>query len=132
METPFQPGLQSGYDHMFGSVRGLSCTWLVSHTRASYDDVDVSESGEWIHLKRGIDYGGCDPIGLRGHALRTALHLRVLIRSDFLAALETLILTQDSQRHNKLPKFLGIEFLDQISQEGHNLIKPRRAFRMMH
>ncbi|KAI5662670.1 hypothetical protein M9H77_21993 [Catharanthus roseus] len=33
--------------------------WLVPSTRASSDGVDDSDSGEWIHLKRGIDIKGC-------------------------------------------------------------------------
>ncbi|KAI5680920.1 hypothetical protein M9H77_02147 [Catharanthus roseus] len=49
------------------SVRGLHCTWLVPRTRASSDGLDDLDSGEWIHLKRGIDHGGCGPIDLRGH-----------------------------------------------------------------
>ncbi|KAI5654513.1 hypothetical protein M9H77_31700 [Catharanthus roseus] len=51
------------------SVRGLHYTWLVSSTRASSDGVDDSDSGEWIHLKRGVDRKGCDPIGLREHCI---------------------------------------------------------------
>ncbi|KAI5659870.1 hypothetical protein M9H77_28663 [Catharanthus roseus] len=62
-------GVNSGYDLVFGSVRGLQCTWLVPRTRASSDGVDDSDSGEWIHLKRGVDHGGCGPIGLRGHCI---------------------------------------------------------------
>ncbi|KAI5661821.1 hypothetical protein M9H77_21144 [Catharanthus roseus] len=45
------------------------CTWLVSRTRASSDGVDNLDSREWIHLKRGIDCGGYDPISLRGHRI---------------------------------------------------------------
>ncbi|KAI5673839.1 hypothetical protein M9H77_14203 [Catharanthus roseus] len=44
----------SGYDLAFRSVRGLHCTWLVPSMRASSDGVDDLDSGEWIHLKRGI------------------------------------------------------------------------------
>ncbi|KAI5677803.1 hypothetical protein M9H77_08753 [Catharanthus roseus] len=51
------------------SVRGLHCTWLVPRTRASSDGVDVSDSGEWIYLKRSIDRGGCGPIGLHAHRI---------------------------------------------------------------
>ncbi|KAI5673520.1 hypothetical protein M9H77_13884 [Catharanthus roseus] len=47
-------GYNSDYDHVFGSVRGLHCTWLVSHTRTSSDGVDVSDSGEWINLKGAV------------------------------------------------------------------------------
>ncbi|KAI5675342.1 hypothetical protein M9H77_06292 [Catharanthus roseus] len=36
------------------SIKGLHCTWLVPCTRASSDGVDISDSGEWIHLKRGV------------------------------------------------------------------------------
>ncbi|KAI5654398.1 hypothetical protein M9H77_31585 [Catharanthus roseus] len=61
--------VNSGYDLVFGSIRGLHCKWLVPRTRASSDGVDVSDSGEWIHLKRGVDRGGCGPIGLRGHRI---------------------------------------------------------------
>ncbi|KAI5657819.1 hypothetical protein M9H77_26612 [Catharanthus roseus] len=60
-------GVNSGHDLVFGSVRELHCTWLVPHTRASSDGIDVSDSGEWIYLKRGIDRGGCGPISLCGH-----------------------------------------------------------------
>ncbi|KAI5653828.1 hypothetical protein M9H77_31015 [Catharanthus roseus] len=35
-------------------------------TRASSNGVDDSDLGEWIHLKRGVNRGGCGPIGLRG------------------------------------------------------------------
>ncbi|KAI5681558.1 hypothetical protein M9H77_02786 [Catharanthus roseus] len=34
---------------------------------ASSDSVHVSDSEEWIHLKRGVYRGGCGPIGLLGH-----------------------------------------------------------------
>ncbi|KAI5663061.1 hypothetical protein M9H77_22384 [Catharanthus roseus] len=54
---------------MFGSVKGLYCTWLVPRMRASSDGVDDPDSGEWIHLKRGVDHGGCGPIGLCGHRI---------------------------------------------------------------
>ncbi|KAI5671313.1 hypothetical protein M9H77_11677 [Catharanthus roseus] len=60
-------GYSSGYDLVFGSFRGLHWTWLVPRKRASSDGMDDSDSGEWIHLKRGIDCGGCGPICLRGH-----------------------------------------------------------------
>ncbi|KAI5659557.1 hypothetical protein M9H77_28350 [Catharanthus roseus] len=33
-------GYSSGYDHMFGSVRELHCTWLVPRTRDPSDGVD--------------------------------------------------------------------------------------------
>ncbi|KAI5658943.1 hypothetical protein M9H77_27736 [Catharanthus roseus] len=46
----------------FLSVRGLHCTWLVPSRRASSDGVDVSDSEEWIHLKRGVGCGGCGPM----------------------------------------------------------------------
>ncbi|KAI5648867.1 hypothetical protein M9H77_34872 [Catharanthus roseus] len=59
----------SGYVVVFESVRELHCTWLVSYTRASSDGVDDSNSREWIHLKRNVDRGGCDPISLRGHRI---------------------------------------------------------------
>ncbi|KAI5650119.1 hypothetical protein M9H77_36124 [Catharanthus roseus] len=63
-------GVNSGYDLVFGSIRGLYCTWLVPRTRASSHGVDVSYLGEWIHLKRGVDPGGgCGPIGLHGHCI---------------------------------------------------------------
>ncbi|KAI5682161.1 hypothetical protein M9H77_03389 [Catharanthus roseus] len=56
---------RSGAPHR--SARGLQCTWLVPRTRASFDGVDVLDSGEWIHLKRGVDRRGCGPISLRVH-----------------------------------------------------------------
>ncbi|KAI5677342.1 hypothetical protein M9H77_08292 [Catharanthus roseus] len=40
-------------------VSGLHCTWLVPRTRSSSDDVD----------ERGIDRGGCGPIGLCGYCI---------------------------------------------------------------
>ncbi|KAI5667215.1 hypothetical protein M9H77_17068 [Catharanthus roseus] len=43
--------------------------WLIPRTRASSDGVDVLDSGEWIHLKRGVDRRGCGPTGLRGHRI---------------------------------------------------------------
>ncbi|KAI5675653.1 hypothetical protein M9H77_06603 [Catharanthus roseus] len=65
-ETPHSDrGVNSGYDLILGSVRGLHCTWLVPGTRASSDGVDNSDSGEWIHLKKGVDRRGCGLIGLR-------------------------------------------------------------------
>ncbi|KAI5676820.1 hypothetical protein M9H77_07770 [Catharanthus roseus] len=36
-------------------------------TTVSFDGMDVSDSGGWIHLKRGVDRGGSGPIGLCGH-----------------------------------------------------------------
>ncbi|KAI5667539.1 hypothetical protein M9H77_17392 [Catharanthus roseus] len=51
------------------SVRGLYCTWLVPRTRALSDDVDVSNSREWIHLKKDVDRGG--DIGVRLFGNRT-------------------------------------------------------------
>ncbi|KAI5676597.1 hypothetical protein M9H77_07547 [Catharanthus roseus] len=66
----FDQGVNSGYDLVFESVRGLHYTWLILRTRASSDGVDVSDSREWIHLKRGIDCEGCGPIGLRGHHIK--------------------------------------------------------------
>ncbi|KAI5664374.1 hypothetical protein M9H77_23697 [Catharanthus roseus] len=68
-KKPFRSGVNSSYDLVFGSVRGLHCMWLVPRTRASSDGVDVSNSGEWIHLKRDVDSRGYGPIGLRGHRI---------------------------------------------------------------
>ncbi|KAI5650161.1 hypothetical protein M9H77_36166 [Catharanthus roseus] len=42
------------YSHIYIYVRGLHCTWLVPRMRASSVGVDDSDSGEWIHLKRGV------------------------------------------------------------------------------
>ncbi|KAI5683859.1 hypothetical protein M9H77_05087 [Catharanthus roseus] len=64
------------YDLVFGIVRGLRFTWLVSHTRASSNGVDDSDSGEWIHLKKGVDSRGCGPIGLRGHYIMLCCGVR--------------------------------------------------------
>ncbi|KAI5681521.1 hypothetical protein M9H77_02749 [Catharanthus roseus] len=50
--------VNSGYDLVFGSIRGLHYTWLVPRTRASSDGMDDSDLGEWIYLKRGVDCGG--------------------------------------------------------------------------
>ncbi|KAI5677948.1 hypothetical protein M9H77_08898 [Catharanthus roseus] len=58
-------GVNFDYDLVFGIVRGLYCTSLVPRTRASSDGVDVSNSGEWIHLKRGVDRGGLTQDGQR-------------------------------------------------------------------
>ncbi|KAI5682086.1 hypothetical protein M9H77_03314 [Catharanthus roseus] len=44
----------SSYDLVFGSVRGLHYMWLVFCTRASFDSMDNSDSGEWIYLKGGV------------------------------------------------------------------------------
>ncbi|KAI5657822.1 hypothetical protein M9H77_26615 [Catharanthus roseus] len=66
--TPYL-GYNFCYDLVFGSVRRLHCTWLVSRTRVFSDGVDDLDSGEWIHLKRGEDFGKCGPIGLRGHRI---------------------------------------------------------------
>ncbi|KAI5666683.1 hypothetical protein M9H77_16536 [Catharanthus roseus] len=71
-----------GYDHMFRSVRGLHCTWLVPRTRASSDGVDVSDSGEWIHLKRSIDRRECGPIGLHGHRIMLCNGVDRLVESQ--------------------------------------------------
>ncbi|KAI5653280.1 hypothetical protein M9H77_30467 [Catharanthus roseus] len=57
MKTPFQP-------------------------RASSDGMDFLDSREWIHLKRGVDRGGCGPIGLRGHLIILCGRVR-LPRGDF-------------------------------------------------
>ncbi|KAI5673001.1 hypothetical protein M9H77_13365 [Catharanthus roseus] len=64
-------GVNSGYDFVFGSVRELHCTWLVSRTRASSDAVDVLDSREWIHLKKGVDRRGCGPIVGFGHLVES-------------------------------------------------------------
>ncbi|KAI5658068.1 hypothetical protein M9H77_26861 [Catharanthus roseus] len=50
--------------------------------RASSDGVDVSYSGEWIHLKRGVDRGGCDPISLRGHRIMLCNRVGCLVESQ--------------------------------------------------
>ncbi|KAI5650432.1 hypothetical protein M9H77_36437 [Catharanthus roseus] len=65
------------YVDMFGSVRRLHCTWLVPRTRASSDDVDDLDSGEWIHLKKGVDRGGCGPIGLCGNRIMLCGRVRL-------------------------------------------------------
>ncbi|KAI5677776.1 hypothetical protein M9H77_08726 [Catharanthus roseus] len=97
--------VNSGYDHVFESVRRLYCTWLVPSTRASSDGVDDSDLGEWIHLKRGIDRRGCGLIGLRGHCIMLCVGVQPPCgesggarhrgwsqsRFDFLDALETLM-----------------------------------------
>ncbi|KAI5654597.1 hypothetical protein M9H77_31784 [Catharanthus roseus] len=69
-------------DHVFGSVRGLHCTWLVPRTRASSDSVDVSDSGKWIYLKRGIDCEGCGLISLRGHRIMLCGWVSCLVGSQ--------------------------------------------------
>ncbi|KAI5680981.1 hypothetical protein M9H77_02208 [Catharanthus roseus] len=73
----FNQGVNSGYDLVFRSVRGLHCTRLVPSTRASSDGVDDSDSGEWIHLKRGVDREGCGPIGLRRHRIMLCSGVRL-------------------------------------------------------
>ncbi|KAI5672594.1 hypothetical protein M9H77_12958 [Catharanthus roseus] len=47
---------KSGSPHR--SIRGLYCMWLVPRTKASSDGVNVLDSGEWIHLNRGVDHVG--------------------------------------------------------------------------
>ncbi|KAI5666734.1 hypothetical protein M9H77_16587 [Catharanthus roseus] len=42
------------HDLAVHSLRGLHCTWLVPHTKASSDGVDNSDLGEWIYLKRVV------------------------------------------------------------------------------
>ncbi|KAI5658608.1 hypothetical protein M9H77_27401 [Catharanthus roseus] len=69
-------GYSFGYDLVFGSAKRLHCTWLVPCTRASSDGVDDLDSGEWIHLKRGVDRRGCGPIGLRGYRVMLCGGLR--------------------------------------------------------
>ncbi|KAI5664322.1 hypothetical protein M9H77_23645 [Catharanthus roseus] len=51
------------------SLRGLHCMWLVPRRRASFDGMDDSDWGEWIHLKRGVDCGGCGPRAELGSGL---------------------------------------------------------------
>ncbi|KAI5682477.1 hypothetical protein M9H77_03705 [Catharanthus roseus] len=97
MKNAFRPGYSSGYDHVFGCIRELHCTWLVPHTRASSDGIDVSDSGEWIYLKRGVDRGGCGPISLRGQHImlcggvgrlvesQEGLETKVIPRADLVA-----------------------------------------------
>ncbi|KAI5672538.1 hypothetical protein M9H77_12902 [Catharanthus roseus] len=164
------------------SVRELYYTWLVLRTRASYKGVDDSNSGEWIHLKRGVDRRGCGPIALRGHriilcggvwppsgdcfviersygvwlvlttrcwnlvpmasfwgsglcpwsptiALHVLLNLGrrscadVLIRSDFPAALENLILARDGQGPSKRLKFLARSFGFNLPKGHMSIVK---------
>ncbi|KAI5673193.1 hypothetical protein M9H77_13557 [Catharanthus roseus] len=85
-------GDSSSCDHSTRSAFRLHCTWLVPRTRASSDDVDGFLTLRWIHLKRGVVPGGRGPIEAA---------LMCLIRSDFLAELKSLILTQDGQGYNK-------------------------------
>ncbi|KAI5661693.1 hypothetical protein M9H77_21016 [Catharanthus roseus] len=68
-ENPIPTKVTVWYDHVSGSVRGLHRTRLVLRTRASSDDVDVSNSGEWFHLKRGVVQQRCGLIGLCGHRI---------------------------------------------------------------
>ncbi|KAI5668255.1 hypothetical protein M9H77_18108 [Catharanthus roseus] len=65
MKTHSDQGYSSGYDLVLASIRGLHCTWLVPRARAS----SVLDSGEWIHLKRAEDRGGCSLISLHGHRI---------------------------------------------------------------
>ncbi|KAI5652523.1 hypothetical protein M9H77_29710 [Catharanthus roseus] len=75
-------GYNFDYDLVFESVRGLHCTWPVPRTRASFDGVDVSNSREWIYLKRSVDRGGCGPIGLHGHRIMLCGGIRLPSRES--------------------------------------------------
>ncbi|KAI5668885.1 hypothetical protein M9H77_18738 [Catharanthus roseus] len=76
----------SGYDLVFGSARGVHCTWLVPCTRASSDGVDDSDPKEvW-------------PIGVYGHHIMLCCGTADLWRARRGLKLR---LTQDRQRHDK-------------------------------
>ncbi|KAI5650403.1 hypothetical protein M9H77_36408 [Catharanthus roseus] len=75
-------GVNSGCDLVFGSIRGLHCTWLVPRTRASFDGVNISDSGEWIHLKRGIDRGGCGQLVYVDNTSCSAVRFGRLVESQ--------------------------------------------------
>ncbi|KAI5668015.1 hypothetical protein M9H77_17868 [Catharanthus roseus] len=106
--------VNSGYDLLFGSIRGLHYTWLVPRTRASTDGVDISDSGEWIHLKRRVDCRGCGPIGLREHRIILCSGVRPPsgVRKG-----STPRLTQDGDTINCGSFRHGV--LVQVSPEGH-------------
>ncbi|KAI5662370.1 hypothetical protein M9H77_21693 [Catharanthus roseus] len=57
------------YVDVFGSVKELHSTWLVPRTKASSNGVDDLDSGEWIHLKSGVDCGGYSTMGLCGQRI---------------------------------------------------------------
>ncbi|KAI5648300.1 hypothetical protein M9H77_34305 [Catharanthus roseus] len=76
--------------------------YIVSRTRASSDGVDVSNSGELIYLKRGIDREGCGTIGLSGNTSCSTVGFdRLRSHSLFSISCFLLILTQNGQRYNK-------------------------------
>ncbi|KAI5681864.1 hypothetical protein M9H77_03092 [Catharanthus roseus] len=77
---------------VFRSVRGLHCTWLVPYMRAFSNGVDVSDSKEWIHLKRGVDHGGCGQIDLRGHRIMLCGEVGRLVESQ--EGLETKVVSR--------------------------------------
>ncbi|KAI5675504.1 hypothetical protein M9H77_06454 [Catharanthus roseus] len=72
------------------SVRGLHFTWLVPRTSASSDGVDVSDSGEWIHLKRGVDHNAsCFVVGFgRLVESQEGLETEVGARADLTLSME--------------------------------------------
>ncbi|KAI5664869.1 hypothetical protein M9H77_24192 [Catharanthus roseus] len=91
---------------------------IVPRTRASSDGVDDSDSGEWIHLKRGVDHGGCGPIGIMlcggvrpPSGESEGLETEVGPRAD--------LISSEQSGAQQATEVLGQEFLDQISPEGH-------------
>ncbi|KAI5664426.1 hypothetical protein M9H77_23749 [Catharanthus roseus] len=111
------------------SVRGLHCTWLIPYTRASSDGMDDSDSGEWSHLKRGVDRRGCGPIGLRGHCIMLCGGVRPPSwsqgrpgRNHYSTHVDSLSVRAHVFPYHQATEVLGQELLNQISPEGHMLI----------
>ncbi|KAI5667833.1 hypothetical protein M9H77_17686 [Catharanthus roseus] len=68
-KTPVRPGCQFCLRYYVRKRQRIALYMASPCTRASSYGVEDSDSGEWIHLRRGIDRGGCGPIGLRGHRI---------------------------------------------------------------
>ncbi|KAI5661181.1 hypothetical protein M9H77_20504 [Catharanthus roseus] len=108
-------GYSSGCDHVYGSVRGLHCTWLVPHTKASSDDVDSFRLGrvdlleERRNTVKGVEamlicldslkLPKCARTPHVGSSISGVKHSRFSISYFFLR------LTQDGQRYSKPLKF---------------------------
>ncbi|KAI5677031.1 hypothetical protein M9H77_07981 [Catharanthus roseus] len=90
---------------MFRSVRGLHCTWLISRTRASSNNVDGFKLWRVDPLERG---------GTSHHALwwdgrlvksQEGLDTKISLKYTHV---ESLSLTQDEQRHKTVKE--GLKF----------------------
>ncbi|KAI5682440.1 hypothetical protein M9H77_03668 [Catharanthus roseus] len=77
-------GYNSGYDLVYGSVRGLHCRWLVSRTRASSDG-----TAEGVAQSIYVDTASCSAVGF-GHLVESqeGLETEVCLRADLLVGLQ--------------------------------------------